>query len=537
MMRSKRSVWLDTAACIALMLLTWIVFRKIVRLWWLFDDPHHLNFIEHAGAWALLSDRAVYVQWATPLFTPLLLLSLKLDLALFGPDASAFYAHQLVACMTFAAVQYLTLRLWCSRLTSWTASAITLLGVPVMYVAPLLMARHYIEGGVLAMLSTLFAVRALRSRHAWAFALLSGACYFLAASAKEIFILLPLLLLAMPEGSVRRRIQLLLPHAIAGLAYAAWRVAMVGANVGSYGFVERPSERTVMFLSLPLRTIQQFAGHADFVADALVALIILCVLLIAVRLPAARLPIAAGFLIALLPILPVATQLQPRWSFPLWLLAASCVAFLSRALPPRAQVAACAVLLGLAVVTYRIEWPPVYSRDLQMSREARAFGSFTANDILLSPETPPVTLTELAQLEGAHGRAVYDFYLPCHGSQLDGNLFDYDARHRQIHRVNGDVVKQACRRIREAPLQVRIFFEERGSFFWKLGPYRNGTYSFVLGGDRQRYEVVPEGGFRSPSLPGLTIRVRYDSPEGWTTYSPELQVDMVEQTPVSFTRS
>jgi hypothetical protein len=30
-------------------------------------------------------------------------------------------------------------------------------------------------------------------------------------------------------------------------------------------------------------------------------------------------------------------------------------------------------------------------------------------------------------------------------------------------------------------------------------------------------------------VPGLTLRVRYESPDGWVTYSPELALDFARQ--------
>ena len=35
--------------------------------------------------------------------------------------------------------------------------------------------------------------------------------------------------------------------------------------------------------------------------------------------------------------------------------------------------------------------------------------------------------------------------------------------------------------------------------------------------------------YRVGGMPGIALRVRYDAPEGWTTYSPELVLDFAKQ--------
>ena len=60
---------------------------------------------------------------------------------------------------------------------------------------------------------------------------------------------------------------------------------------------------------------------------------------------------------------------------------------------------------------------------------------------------------------------------------------------------------------------------------WTLGPYREGTYSFVLGDGIQAFPMPSYGGFQLRQAGALSLRVKYRSPEGWTTYSPELKMD------------
>ncbi|HEX7679530.1 MAG TPA: hypothetical protein VF713_15465, partial [Thermoanaerobaculia bacterium] len=61
-----------------------------------------------------------------------------------------------------------------------------------------------------------------------------------------------------------------------------------------------------------------------------------------------------------------------------------------------------------------------------------------------------------------------------------------------------------------------------------LGPYAGGRYSAILGNGIQAFEIPRRDALNlERGIPGLGLRIRYDSPAGWTTYSPELTLDFV----------
>jgi hypothetical protein len=76
------------------------------------------------------------------------------------------------------------------------------------------------------------------------------------------------------------------------------------------------------------------------------------------------------------------------------------------------------------------------------------------------------------------------------------------------------------------PLYATFNFE-RHAVLWHLGPYREGSYAFVLGHGSQAFEVPRDAGFRINGMPAVTLRVRYTSPADWVTYSPEIALDFV----------
>jgi hypothetical protein len=431
------------------------------------------------------------------------------------------------------AAEYLMLRLWCSRTTSAAVALITCLAGPTLSIVPVLMLRHYIGGAVLAMIATILFVRALRGGST-SMAVASAIVYFLAAGTKEIYVPLPAVLLVIPEGTWRQRMRALVPHAVAALLSAAWRFSIIGTNVGAYGFVVRPEERLGRMATLPFRAVREFAGSRSALAIALAAALVACVVLLFVRVRAARLPLIVAIAAALLPILPVATELQPRWAFALWLVFSMSVAFVTHALP-RGWIVVVVVLL-LAIGAHATEWPSRIRSSRRMSDEARVFVTLGSADVIRNAETPPVTLGQLAtRFSDAHGRAVNDDLDLCSATGALHRVFEYDNHRHEIVDEGAKPVIDSCNAIRTKPLAADFTFEEPGSFFWRLGPYADGTYSFILPG-AQAYEVHRDGGFRSPGLPGLKFRVRYHSPAGWTTYSPEISVDMIARRRITFVR-
>lgn len=493
--------WIDAAIALGLAVVAFVIYRKVLRLWWMLDDPFHLNVLTPVG-WRELFTGKFSRQFGKPLFTPLHFLSMKLDLMGFGANPRLWYLHQLIAFTLLAPLQYAMLRRWCPPAASCAAALVTMLGVPTMNIVPVLMLRHYVEGAVFAM-----AAVALYGRGR-ALNVLSALLYLVASLYKEIFVPLPLILFAMRKRAV-------VPHAIAAVIYAILRISLLGISTESYDFVVRPADRWKMLATLPFRAFGEFGV-------ALAIAVFVCIVIVFVRLPKSRLVIAAAAVAALLPIVPVAAQLQPRWAFALWLVSASAIAFVEFRL-------VIAAVLITALVSFRVEWSRAYRHFVRMSDEARVFTRLGPDDILLDAEAPPVTMQSLAHYTHARGRAIYDELNLCRDPQPHHYLA-YDATKRAVAATALD-----CSHIRTAPLSAHFVFGDDGAFYWTLGPYRDGRYVFVLGDDIA-YEVGPEAGFRFPNIDALTIRVRYESPAGWMTYSPDLRLDMKTRRAVNFDR-
>ncbi|MGZ7032154.1 MAG: hypothetical protein ACXVIJ_09305, partial [Thermoanaerobaculia bacterium] len=190
----------DLWCIVALAALPGLAYRNVTRLWWTFDDPALIAVIRDRPWSELLFGRDLWHHFFANVFNPLLLLSLKADLVAFGLDARPWYMHHLVSFALIAPLSYVLLRQWLSPAPSFAGAVLVIAGAPSVQLVHSLMYRHYIEGLVLALLSAIFFVVAMR-RDALAWSIASAVAYLLAASAKEVFIPLPLVFLAMTSGA------------------------------------------------------------------------------------------------------------------------------------------------------------------------------------------------------------------------------------------------------------------------------------------------------------------------------------------------
>ena len=502
------------AAVLAILSALWS--RKIAALWWTFDDPFHLNLIAPRHAGELLFSSAFWRAFPSHVFTPLLLLSLKLDLALFGANARAFYVHQIISFVCVAPLLYLLLREWLDSIPAMCGALIAIAGVPMIEVTQRLMDRHYIEGLVLALVAALLFVRKQ---------FVASAAFYLAAMlAKEIFVPLIVLLLVLSAAGRRRasRRDGGVPLAAALAAYIIWRVAMLGPRLESYGWAVRPGDWPRVVATLPWRmlTVLAHGRAAGWIALALVGA--------AVIVAGRKRPwlVLAGAAVGVLPIVPVSFEIQPRYALAAWVLAAVAVAFV------RVKYAPVIVLLAVFIAA-RGEWADSCRLQKRMSNEARVFSMIGPGDVLWLPATPPATLPELARLTGSPARWTYDALPLCAGRLTAQRFFAYVKPH--VREVGREEIMRDCAANRVAPLSID-FAAARGNLFWNFGPYDAGTYRVVIADGRQGFDVPRAAGFHLAGVPALPLRIRYQSPAGWVTYSDDLTVSLAAGSNVSWHR-
>ncbi len=565
---ARRRALLDALAALALLALPFLLYRQALGLWWTEDDFFQLRYALDHGPLAYGLDPEVWRRLPNRVLSPLLFASYDLDLALFGLDPKAFYAHQLVSIGLAAAALFLVLRLWLPRPWAGLGALLFLLGPPVASLAPLLMVRHYPEALALAAAAAGAWVVAVR-RGRRELAGLSALLYFAAAAAKEIAVPLPFFLGLLPEGTRRRRLGFLLPHAVALALYTAYRFRMLGTPLGGYGFATTPADWPRIALTLPWKAGRELAAGGGWGWAAL-AVLLVPTLLLAHRSRHAALLLAAGLALALAPVLPVSVAMEPRFALVAWLVVAEALPFGLWALVRRARAAEreerperlgpsgalpAALALAAALLLYAGAWTGLrgeeghLDRAERMSAESRGFLDLGPGALLRRPLGPPASMEELRRFAGsvldrpALGNRLGDWfyddlYLCGPGGEPappPGPVHGYDPSAGRLADITEEIPTLArayCSAIRwTAPLEAELRPEPDGVLAWQLGPYEQGHYAFVLDHGRLRYDLPRKGAFHLRGLRGITLRVRYESPEGWVTYSPELTVDLAGDTP------
>lgn len=521
-----------------LIVLTWLLYGGVTRLWWLDDDLFNLRFVRAFSPRDYCLNPAVWQSLPFRMLTPLLFVSYDADLDAFGAAPRAFYLHQLAALGLAAVALYALLRAWLDRRWALLGAAAFLAGAPLANLATSIMARHYLECLAFVFLGGAAWVRSLRAKGTlagWCWSVLSAVLWLAAALAKEIAVplvlLLPLLPLP-PEGTAAVRLRPLVPHGAALVAYVAYRRWLMGALVGGYGWVVEREDWPRLIATLPWRLGRELVG-APSVAAWLALAALLAGIALGVRTRRAAVLLAAAVVLVLLPLLPVAAEVKPRYAALLW--AVLVVAFVCSASRLRrgawlAAAAALALLVG-----NRLTWQREMARAGRASAENLALLHLGRGELLRRPATLPASLEEIQRygrerlgLPAAGGWFFDDLYLCKRGDSIR-RLWEYDTRTRRVVDETPQLSSlrhEHCDDLRAAaPLDAR-FRAEDGVLHWQLGPYPDGRWTFVLRDGASAFPVPRRGGFRLHGLADLPLYVRYDASEGWTTYSPLLRVDV-----------
>jgi len=531
-----------------------VLYGQVLRLWWTHDDFFHLRtLLTYRPYWYFWS-AADYRTMPAGLLTPLLFFSLDLDRRWLGLEPYPFRLHQLVALSACVVAFYGVARLWLSRPWAGLAAWIFLVGPVTASLAPLLMVRHYVESLILAGLSLAAWVGALRrwpGATAWGPAGLSAALYFAASMAKEIALPLVALLPLLPSPgqpvALRVRLALALPHVVAGAVYLVLRGALVGTGFGLYGFAVRTSDLPALGLELPAKIARELGGGSLSAAVVVFAVALVAGIAALLLAPSGRRAVAVAglaLMLAMLPVLPVSTVMEPRYAVPAWVVVV--IAFmlgcrtLSEAGARRRRAAAVIALVASAsgLMLNREDWRVRFAAVERISAENRFVLEMREGDVLRHPLALGASLGELEWMKDAvfgrprGGRWFQDDLFLCLHAGVPGRISGWDPDARRVVDVTARVPElrdRHCASIRsEAPLSAH--FRVAGSdLFWQLGPHRSGKYRFVLDDGRVALPMPPRAGFHMAGRPvPLTLRVAYESPAGWVTYSPELSLRLVD---------
>jgi hypothetical protein len=549
MTNTSRGRWADTGIALGFAAAAWLLYYPVLRLGWMYDDAfllHHL--VAARSGWYLFSG-AAFRQLGLNLLAPLLFLSLDVDRRLFGIDPHYFYLHHLLATALCTAALYGVLRIWLRRLPAAMGTWIFLIGPVIASLASLLFVRHYIESILLGLLAVAAWTGALRrtGRGAGGMATLSAVLYFAASMAKEIAVPLIVILPLLPEPSGCRqtglaaRLRLILPHGAMLALYMIVRFEILGTLVGGYGFKADRESLPSLAMALPGKILSEIIAGRIGAATVLFLIVLAAGILAVLLLRGLRalFLIGTGLLIALLLVLPVSTQMEPRYAVPAWIVLAVAFAAGCQALEEKKRwlgsaVGLIACVSGLAL--NRQDWTVRFASAERMSAEDHFVLGMREGDVLRQPLLVDASLLELQWVKqnifhrAPGGRWFQDdFYLCAHPEPL-GRVWGYDSGLHRVVDVTARIPairKEYCSSPRaSAPLSAS-FHDSGGVLGWDLGPYREGKYFFLIGDGAARFEMPRISRFQTQHrAPFLLLRVKYESPDGWVTYSPELRVPL-----------
>lgn len=487
-----------------------LLYRKSVRLYWTYDDPWFL----HVALMRRWTEGFTYRDiWHQNLFTPVLTATYDLFASTLGLEPRRWYAAQLVLLVALAFAVYTALRLYTDEIAAAAGALLFIAGPPLANVAAHLGVIHYVE----AMLFTVLAFIAFAKGRD----VLSAVLYLIAILAKEIAVPLPGLLFLLDPR--RRRV---IPHAIALAVYTAWRLLVVGLPVAGYGWAMEARD----LVPVPWKMLVLFGTTG----------IVLLLLLLVVIVPALRtrrraLIAAAGVLLAIGPILPVAKELAPRYVLMLWLWA--CAGFAIGVTKFKWRWVAIVAVMAVAVIVNRQMWTFEYTRAKRMSDEAYVWVHERGDVLLRNPAIPPGTMPYLAWLKEDYfhhargARWLYDDIYLCTHPMEGRRILEYNAASRRV-----EAVQARCTPGREN-VPLVLDFEHRGdALHWRFGPYTNGTWRIILADGEHAWEVPRQSAYRLGTAKQLALRIGYRSPEGWVTYSPPIALDFTRQTRTTWRR-
>jgi len=535
----------DAFAIAALILLTILLYRKILGLWLTYDDANLLRTTFDYSFVDVFTNSRV---WPQQLFTPLLLASFHAMRRIFGFDPSRFYVMQLAIAAITIVLVYAAVRQFLDWKRSFAAAALFALGPPICSVVVQLSTIHYFLAIAFCALSVIAFAAALR-RPSMALDMVSILCYFLAMLAKEVAIPLPLLLIALPLRDAQTRVSVpqtrvrfAIGHVVAAIAYFLWRHAVLGTFLGAYGWQIDAAEWPRLLVLLPLRIMEGAAG-AGLAAGLLVIVLMTLTIAFAIRSRGSFLLLVAAIVVAGAPLIPLAKEVNRRYVAVPWL--AWSIAFAAATTRRNDRVAA-ALLVAvplIAMAANRAEWRKEFPLRRRMSDEARFYFYDLPPDALLrNALVPPAALGEVQWLKTVHfgrpaGAWFYDDIFLCGAGIGSKRVFEFEG-HQIVEitpRVAG-IAKQFCGSTRnDAPLSAAFHFRNP-ALYWDLGPYPDGKYSAVIANGVQAFEIPRRDALKLPGMAGISLRIRYDSPAGWTTYSPEIAIDFIHHPDVNWRR-
>jgi hypothetical protein len=525
------------------LLLFWVLYHQLLSAWWTADDPALLEYIHEVKPWTMLVSKTRDLFYA-----PLQPLSWSWDYHFFGLQPSGFYWHHLLSFSLVILLAYSVLSQFFPPLLASMIISLFITMVPTAHVAHHLMLRHYLEGFGLALLATGCYLRAIQaaSRFYNPWAVIGSIGYLGASLAKEIYVPLPVILLTLPRGTFLQRLRQLWLWLVAILIYIGLRLYSMGWEDLLASYPER-STGWQDVLNLPTAYIKSMGWQTSW--QWLPVGAVMVVLLIWIKQQPYSLGISSiVWLVAVLgPLLPILWRLidlKYYWFMVAFLTSLACgLVWLqfNRWLTSRQWCAFFinawffAVFFANLLPTQREQFWLYQDKTIRHLQGQFLLNSDFQQTVLIDKDyyaaQSVVNLRKkiLGQFPGPNWCPVDDCY--CSLLYPGYTSWRYLNGQWQVEVLSPD---NRCGK--QAELSLQITLTSSTQLRWQLGPYteQQGTYSAWVVAASEDFDlyrlprVIPAQGlytFEQKLTMPIKVLVKYQSLEGWDTYTPFLVVD------------
>lgn len=500
-------------------------YGPVLDFWWTHDDLHHLLFVSRHETVEYFFHPEVWREFHGSNFTPLYPVLYELGLALFGFDPRPFHLAHLVLVLGTVGITVAFLRLWVDELAALYGAVLFAVSGPAIASGAQLMNCHYLLGLILGVGAWILFVRAVRGGRL-ATASAGGALYFAAMLCKELYVPIPLLLVACPEGPWRSRLRASVPFGVAAAIYLVWRHRMLGALASALPF----SDLRTAWIDLPAKLPSLLVGEGLLAWTGLGALA-LAFAVHARRQPRHLLVAGVGLVALVAPLVTIAPRIdRPERALVFWAWAAAVASTLllsdlARRSTPTGVLALVAGT-GILAGTF-LTGADTLQRHLEEERHFRTVGRFVSeapSEAILLVSGYPWAARKAAELRDLRGLGpppkVVSFADEILPSEAARPVYEYDPRSDRIRRVVDvdERIRGAHASLRDAPLTV-VLRDVDGGTAWRFGPYADRGYSIWIP-DRNVFihRARPEG-FVAGGQGAMRFQVRYAHPTGWQTRS------------------
>lgn len=517
-------------------ILLWILYHHTLRNWWLIDDPCHLFYISQNGIYPAFFDPA---RGFSPInFTPWEPLSLGIDYLMFGFNPLPFYWHHMLSLSILLLCANAILLRFLSPFVAALSLSLFVASVPLCDAANHLMTRHYIEGLIFALVSIYLFMKAQEKDDA-NFFYGSAFFYFLACLAKEVYVPLIVIMMAFPPPMMKSRLKSLYPFLVVAVGYTLWRFYMLNSSGMLSAYPHIPvTGKDILYLPLSIIKTMGWDNIGQLMLAGLLSMAF--VLYIVKNNWRSNVFILLFAICVILPIMPVASTLYSRYlflfSFVYFIgiglgLQYLCEAPFLRTFKTEMVVVIAVVSIMVSVfhVQKNIRGWQAYGKEISVEGKFLLYNN-DPNNLLVTKHGhcywafSALRKTVLGLPQGA-SYCIRDCICP----------YIYPDKQVWVN-INGQLFKYSGKMDIETPencgdkRELKIDFSyTNGKLNWQFGPYREGKYSiFLKGWDSGLIQVKREGEMDLEfDLENDYIIVKYESYEGWKTYSPVLKFNRV----------